>query len=115
MLLIRMLKEVKERKMEEFIPLLTQLGFGGLMGFIIGFTLKKISKMLLILTGLYFMTLQYLAFKNFITIHYDRFSEILQKLPEAVRGEIMVPTFIIENIPYIGSFTVGFGYGFKKG
>jgi uncharacterized membrane protein (Fun14 family) len=41
-------------------PLLSTIGFGGIIGFLIGFTLKKVMKILAIVAGVFFVALLYL-------------------------------------------------------
>jgi len=49
-----------------YSQLLTQLGFGGVSGLIVGFAFKKLLKIFLVLGGLFFATLQYLAYIDWI-------------------------------------------------
>ena len=101
----------------EFLgSLLTQLGFGGTLGFVIGFALKKLLKIILVLVGLYFASLFYLAHEGFITINYDRFNEVYQTLiSKLTRQNFTIPTFLTSHLPFTGSFIVGLGLGFKVG
>lgn len=101
--------------MEEISPLIMQLGFGGVLGFTMGYAIKKVLKILLILSGLYAASLQYLAYKGYITIHFDRISESFRKILELAQGGFTLPNFLTANIPFIGSFTAGLGLGFKTG
>jgi uncharacterized membrane protein (Fun14 family) len=43
-----------------FSPLLTTIGFGGLIGFLLGFMIKKLFKILAIMAGAFFAVLMYL-------------------------------------------------------
>lgn len=101
--------------MEQLGPLLMQLGFGGVLGFIIGYALKKILKILLVLLGLYFVSLQYLAHRGFITINYDKLSESFKGLLSLGQSGFTLPSFLTANVPLMGSFVAGLGLGFKMG
>ncbi len=99
-------------------PLAVQLGAGGIAGFIIGFAVKKLLKLLAILAGLIFIFLQYLAWKGFIDIHYDRIYAVAQTMLQQSGTsvtEFNIPAFITANIPMAGSFVAGLGIGFKMG
>jgi len=48
--------------LSEIIPsIIYQLGLGGIGGFIVGFTIKKISKLIVILIGLFIIVLLYMG------------------------------------------------------
>jgi len=99
-------------------PLAVQLGAGGIAGFIVGFAVKKLLKLLAILAGLIFVLIQYLSWKGFIDIHYDRIYAVAQTMLQqsgTVVTEFNIPAFITANIPMAGSFVAGLGIGFKMG
>jgi len=82
------------------------------LGFVVGFALKKVLRLVLVLAGLAFVGLKYLDYLGFITIHYDKLFEGFQRLAE---GEFTLPTFLSANIPLAGASAVGLGMGFKVG
>ncbi len=94
-------------------PLLAQLGFGGTTGFIVGFAFKKMMKIIIVLIGLFFVALQYLAYIDFIEIRYDRLGQAAQGWLAGFQGELSALTLITANIPFAATFTVGFWLGFK--
>lgn len=104
---------------ETFYPLLSQLGFGGILGFVIGYASKKLLKILMVFIGLFFMSLLYLSYMGFIQINYDKISQsvegFLKSLFSLFSGGLSLPAFLSINIPFVGSFIVGFGLGFKIG
>ena len=55
---------------EVISPIIFQLGVGGVGGFVVGFALKKLSKLVLILTGLFILALIYLSTRGIIDINY---------------------------------------------
>jgi len=95
--------------------LFAQLGMGGVAGFVVGFAFKKMLKMLLILVGVFFAILQYLAYVGLITINYDRMFQSMQGFTKVFEGGFNLPAFLTTNIPLAGTFVVGFGLGFKFG
>ena len=100
-----------ELGVEVLNPLLFQLGSGAVAGFVVGYALKKIAKVLLVLLGLAFVALQYLQYTGFIEIRYDKILQSVQTLTEG----FTLPAFLTANIPLTGSFIMGFGLGLKKG
>jgi len=98
--------------------MIAQLGFGGVMGFVVGFAIRKILKVLAVIAGLIFILTQYLAWKGFIDVHYDRVYEAAQGLFQQFGGGVTtfsLPAFLTANVPLAGSFVVGLALGFKIG
>ncbi|MFQ5794416.1 MAG: FUN14 domain-containing protein [Candidatus Bipolaricaulia bacterium] len=100
------------------IPLVSQLGFGGVVGLVVGFTLKKVGKLIAIAFGLFFILLQVLAYYGLITIDWNpiadwwaRFTdpETLQSRWEALRA------ILFSNLPAFGGAIPGFVLGLKVG
>jgi uncharacterized membrane protein (Fun14 family) len=57
--------------MSEIItPVIYQLGLGAVGGFIVGFALKKIAKLFIIVLGIFIIALLYLGVKGVIGINY---------------------------------------------
>ena len=101
--------------MSEFvIPIVYQLGIGGIGGFFVGYAVKKIAKILAVILGIFLLSLISLAYVGVINMNYDKLTGVLSKLtiPEQA-AELLMP--IIANLPFAGSFTVAFLIGLKKG
>ena len=114
-------------------PLLNTIGFGGIVGFLIGFMLKKVMKILAIIAGALFAVLLYLQPKDILYINWDKLQNTSQGIVSAItaalttttaaRGSmsipgISLPTTTMTNlgIPLTGgSAAVGFTIGFMKG
>jgi len=93
----------------------TQLGFDAIVGFVIGNAAKKIVKLLVILLGVFFVSLQYLAYQGYLTINYAKFQEAFGLWADKKFQNPEIPAFVTSGIPFYGSFAVGFFLGFKKG
>ena len=93
---------------------LATLGGGGIAGWCVGYTLKKVAKVVAIFLGITFITLQYLAYKHIITVDWTKVQSAVDKqhLEKSAEGYMSVLTY---NLPFAGSFVVGFFLGFKKG
>jgi len=102
--------------MSEFFPsLVYQLGIGGVGGFVVGFTVKKISKLIIFLIGLLIIVLLYLGTSGIISINYGALWEALKgsfSFAGQAAGWLIA---LVSLIPFMGSFIVGFLLGFKLG
>ena len=58
--------------MSELIsPVVYQLGLGGIGDFVVGFALKKITKLFIVIVGLFIPPLLYLSVNGVININYN--------------------------------------------
>ena len=92
-----------------------QLGAGGIGGFIVGFALKKIGKIIAIIMGLFIAALIYLGYQGIINVNY-------QALFDAVAGAFGLAgaafswlAGAISLLPFAGTFVLGLPLGFKLG
>lgn len=93
----------------------TQVGFGAIVGFVIGYAAKKIVKLLVIFLGIFFVSLQYLAYQGYLTINYAKFQEAFELWAGKMFQTPAIPAFVTSGIPFYGSFAAGLFLGFKKG
>jgi uncharacterized membrane protein (Fun14 family) len=102
--------------MSEIIaPVVYQLGLGAVGGFIVGFALKKIAKLFIILLGIFIIVLLYLGINGVISINYGAlWNTITGWLGGAGQAASWLVGFI-SIVPFLGSFLVGFLLGFKIG
>lgn len=98
------------------IDILTQLflsfGIGGFGGFFIGFATKKIVKILIVLVGLYLLSLFYLMHIEVISIDTTKLLETSSNILTQIF------TFLVSTLTYLpisGSFAFGFVLGIIKG
>lgn len=90
------------------------LGTGGLAGWAVGYTLKKFAKLAAIIVGISFLSIQLLAFNHFITIDWERIKAAVPD--ESIENSGMaLMSAVTYNIPFAGTFLVGFWMGFRKG
>lgn len=97
------------------LSMLPEVGGWGLVGFAVGFVVKKMIKWLLILVGVYFGTLLFLQQKGWITINrgldtsIDGMAELLYQRADAFWAATAV------SLPVVGAFGAGAYLGFRKG
>lgn len=102
--------------MSEIIgPVVYELGLGAVGGFVVGFALKKIAKIFLIVIGVFIAALLYLGASDIININ---FGALWNAVGSWLGGAGAAASFLIgliALIPFIGSFAIGFFLGFKLG
>jgi uncharacterized membrane protein (Fun14 family) len=96
-------------------PIIYQLGIGGIGGFIVGYVVKKLSKLIAFLIGLFIIALVYLGVQGIISINYGGLWEKLEGIVGSAGQSLSWLIGIISIIPFMGSFVVGFLVGFKIG
>jgi len=102
---------------EVFPSIIFQLGVGGIGGFILGFSLKKLSRLILLLIGLFIVVLLYLGMKGIIhvSINYDALFKALSDFFRWAGSAMSWLTSVVALLPFTGSFIAGFLLGLKLG
>jgi uncharacterized membrane protein (Fun14 family) len=96
-------------------PIVFQMGAGGIGGFIVGFALKKLSKLIAIVIGLFLIVLIYLGTQGIISINYNALWGALSGSFGWLGSTFSWLISVISLLPFAGSFVVGFLLGFKMG
>jgi len=96
-------------------PLVYQLGIGGIGGFVVGYAFKKISKLIIVLIGVFIIALLYLGVRGIISINYDALWKALANSLGMTESAFSWIVGVISLLPFAGSFIVGFLLGFKLG
>jgi|TARA_B100001971_G_C17702619_1_gene292461 uncharacterized membrane protein (Fun14 family) len=96
-------------------PLVGELGIGGVGGFLVGFALKKAAKILAVIVGLFFLSLQYLAYENIISIDYSALQAFANELLGQTTGAQTWLTAFIVHAPFGATFIGGLYLGLQKG
>jgi uncharacterized membrane protein (Fun14 family) len=96
-------------------PIAYQLGIGGIGGFIIGYVIKKISKLIIFLMGLLLIVIIYLGTKGIISIDYEALWHALKDTVGMLGPAFSWLVSIISILPFAGSFITCFLIGFKLG
>ena len=100
---------------EVISPVVFQLGVGGIGGFIVGYAIKKISKLIVIIIGLFLIALIYLSTQGILVIKWDALWNALSGSLSGLGSAFSWLTGVISLLPFAGSFLVGFLLGFKMG
>ena len=94
---------------------LASLSMLGVAGFLIGYAIKKLIKLLLFLAGLFLLALVGLEYLGAIKIYYDKLGETLINILSSIQKWLpeIIPT--ISGMFYSISFGGGFLLGLLKG
>ncbi|UCE15950.1 MAG: hypothetical protein JSV12_08890 [Candidatus Bathyarchaeota archaeon] len=95
---------------EALIPVAYQLGVGGIGGFFVGYVVKKIVRMAIII-GVFAFSLVFLAYVNVINVDYEE----LLGVARATEPALGILSPFVSALPFLGSFFVGLMFGLKKG
>jgi uncharacterized membrane protein (Fun14 family) len=58
------------------MPFVSTIGFGGIAGFLIGFALKRIMKILAVIAGVFFAALMYLESQHIANVNWDKLQTV---------------------------------------
>jgi len=98
---------------ESFTHILFQLGIGGIGGFLIGYAMRKVIKVALIV-GVVVFSLIFLAYTDVINVDYSGLSETASSLVNAVNPALNLLTPLFAHIPFIVSLVFGLFLGFRR-
>ena len=102
--------------MSEIFPQLGfQVGTGAIGGFIVGYAVKKISKLVAIVVGLFLVALIYLGTQGIISINYSGLWEAVEKALGLAGSGLSWIAHLVALLPFAGTFVVGLLLGFKLG
>lgn len=102
--------------MNEIIPqVVYQLGAGGVLGFIVGYSIKKVAKILTVIAGLFTLALLFLEYEGIINVNYDKLLEAVENFTGIREQSSSLINPILAHLPFAGSFAVAAAIGFKVG
>src|SRR6187200_1223745 len=58
------------------MPFVSTIGFGGIVGFLVGFILKRIMKILAVIAGVFLAALLYLESQHIVNVNWDKLETI---------------------------------------
>jgi len=100
--------------------LVSQVGFGGTLGFLLGYGMKKVAavvlKIVALISGLFMLGLTWLASIGVITVNFNAFANAAgNTFANSLTAVVGSLAFIAQVFPMGGSFGLGFYLGAKKG
>jgi uncharacterized membrane protein (Fun14 family) len=100
------------------IPLITQLGFGGVIGFCTGYMVKKVGKFAAFIVGIAFVAIQVLSYYNVINVDWGPVKDWWDRgtSPEQLTGMwTKIRHCLFATGPALGGAIPGFLLGLKAG
>lgn len=95
---------------------LLKLGFGALLGWCVGYTLKKLGKAAALVVGIDLLTLQALVRAGYLEVHWRKlasdFTPTRARLRQLWKAFVAFATY---NLPFAATFVVGVIVGFSSG
>jgi uncharacterized membrane protein (Fun14 family) len=105
---------------ESFSPTLFSIGSGGVIGFLVGFAVKRVIKILAVIAGIFFGVLMYLQSQSLISVNWDKLQSISQSTLTTIANSLtdtgQISTIAGNlGIPLTGGLATGFAIGLMKG
>ncbi|MCD6503747.1 MAG: hypothetical protein J7K58_05965 [Euryarchaeota archaeon] len=101
---------------EAVTKLIATIGIAGIIGFAVGYALKKVFKLALIVLGIFLLGIFYFEYVGIIEIHYDKLLSWAESIVNTVLGySSAIYNNAVASIPTAAGFAAGFALGFKKG
>ena len=93
------------------------IGFGGIVGFSLGFATKKLGKVLLVVGGVLIAVLQILAWLDLVVVDWNAVQRSATDVWHTPQGSLAERAWAIlsSNLPFGGGFVAGFSLGFRMG
>jgi len=101
----------EEGKAQTILPYVTEGGLAMLIGLLLGMATRGFLKLGLLLLVVAFVGLQYLAYKNILTVNWSALKEYVLN---ATHGADWM-TVVKQKLPSGGAFGLGYLLGLKKG
>jgi uncharacterized membrane protein (Fun14 family) len=104
-----------------FSPLLTSIGFSGLIGFLVGIAIKQVMKILAVGAGIFFAALMYLESQNIVNVNWDKLQTVSQNAVSTLTnaaGQFPITSTTTSSsnfaLSMTGTAALGFAVGFMK-
>lgn len=94
------------------------LGFGGVAGAVVGYTAKKVTKLVALALGLVFIVIQTLVYLNYVSVNWTAVQSGAEHVWTDAHGVTLADhawSIISGNLPFGAAFAAGFALGFKLG
>jgi uncharacterized membrane protein (Fun14 family) len=98
----------------------TSLVSGTVLGILIGYAVKKILRIGLIILGIFFAGTTYLQFQGLLTVNWEKLEMVSKNtlttvLESEITGNAADSVMTNLGLPLTGGMAMGFAFGFMKG
>jgi uncharacterized membrane protein (Fun14 family) len=98
---------------EVAIPVAYELAVGGFGGYLLGYAMKKVAKVVGLLIGVVILAMIYLAYSGLLNINFQGFAnETKNALTYMGQAFVNIAPFLA-NLPLLGSFFLGLFIAYK--
>lgn len=97
------------------LPYITEASLFGLIGFALGFTSRKIFKLVLVLAALGFIAIQVLVSMGKLEVDWSSVVHSIDHWILNIDVHASVPSFLKARVPTLAAFAVGYLLGLRKG
>lgn len=94
------------------------LGFGGVAGAVVGYTAKKVTKLVALALGLVFIVIQALVYLEVLSVNWGAVQAGAEQVWSDAQGVTLADrawAILSANLPFGAAFAAGFALGFKLG
>jgi uncharacterized membrane protein (Fun14 family) len=101
-----------------FAELGPDLGFGGVAGAVVGYTAKKVTKLVALALGLVFIVIQAFVYLELVSVNWPAVQTGAEQVwsdPHGVTLADRAWSILSANLPFGAAFVAGFALGFKVG
>lgn len=94
------------------------LGFGGVAGAVVGYTAKKVTKLVALALGLVFIVIQGLVYLDVLAVNWGAVQAGAEQVWSDAQGVTLADrawAVLSANLPFGAAFAAGFALGFKLG
>ncbi|MFA5364396.1 MAG: FUN14 domain-containing protein [Candidatus Bathyarchaeia archaeon] len=98
---------------DSLVPILFQLAIGGIGGFLVGYIIRRVLKLALVIV-LFVFSLLLLAYLNVINVNYGTLADAATNIVTAINPAFSMLAPLLANLPFIASFVLGLFLGFTR-
>ena len=88
------------------------MSVGAVGGFLVGYAIKKVMKILIIILGFCSVAISYLGFSGIINVNFEKLTRATSGLVTQASG---VLSTIVGGLPFASTFSAGLAIGIIKG
>ncbi len=99
-------------------PWVEQIGVGAVAGFVAGYAVKKVGKVVALVLGILFIAVQLLAWSGFVSVNWSVVQERVDPLltGDSLRGTWQgLLALLTYNVPFAAAFVPAFVIGLRRG
>ena len=101
----------EESRTRKLLPFVTEGGLAMLLGIALGVATRAVAKLALVVIAVFFVVIQFLAFKGLLTVDWSALEHYVLNIPAAAGlGKI-----VQYKLPSAGALVLGYSLGLKRG